>query len=108
MLSYSSIRILIVTGIIFIAASALIILYFLQYGRTVALKEAEAKALIILNRNLATHTYFNQKLKPSLFSWTEPFRKPEYFDPVWMSSTYAIREIERIYQALNKEGVANT
>jgi signal transduction histidine kinase len=68
------------------------------------LVEAETKARILLDRNLATHHYFNQRLKPELFRLTDGKRPAEYFDPVWMSSTYAIREIDREFQRINGGG----
>jgi hypothetical protein len=58
--------------------------------------------LIILHRNLATHEYFNNNLKPGLFKLTDPYVKSDYFDPVWMSSTYAIREIDKIHHLTSK------
>lgn len=72
--------------------------------RREALVEAEAKARMILDRNLAIHTYFSHDLKPRLFEWTAPFRSPEYFDPAWMSSTYAVRKIEAHFKSLNSIG----
>jgi putative nucleotidyltransferase with HDIG domain len=69
--------------------------------REQAFLEAESKASLILDHNLATHTYFSQQLKPKLFDWSKSFRSPEYFEPTWMSSTYAIREIEKYFQTLS-------
>jgi PAS domain S-box-containing protein len=40
-------------------------------------------------------------MKPSIFAWSEPFRSKEYFDHTWMSSTYAVREIEKFFKALS-------
>jgi hypothetical protein len=91
-------------GIVFLMA-AVIIVIIVNYGmRQQALIEAQAKARIILDRNLATHTYFSQIMKPSIFAWSEPFRSKEYFDHTWMSSTYAIREIEKYFKSLNPSG----
>lgn len=56
---------------------------------------------LILDHHLATHTYFSQQLKPKLFDWTKSFRFPDYFEPTWMSSTYAMREIENYFTAMN-------
>ncbi len=56
---------------------------------------------LILDRNLAIHTYFNHDLKPAVFELTEPIIEDGYFDPTWMSSTYAVREIEGYFQDLN-------
>lgn len=68
-----------------------------------ALREAEAKADIILNRNLSTHYYFSHELKPEVFRLTDSFRGKEYFHPSWMSSTYAVRGIEKNFQKLSDE-----
>jgi HAMP domain-containing protein len=68
-----------------------------------ALKEAKAKAKILLNRNLATHMYFSQQLKPEILEWTQPFRTDDYFSPTWMSSTYAIRQIDEQYREISNE-----
>ncbi len=70
--------------------------------RQQALQEAESKSRILLDRNLATHTYFTHRLKPELFDWSEEFRDPEYFAPVWMSSTYAVRKMHSYFKELNQ------
>lgn len=64
-----------------------------------AIEEARATAMVILDRNLAIHHYFSQQLKPSLFADYPTARHKDHFEPRWMSSTYAVREIERSYQA---------
>jgi hypothetical protein len=56
-----------------IAAIATIVLVKHNFRRQ-ALVEAEAKARIIFDRNLATHTFFSHILKPNLFKFTAPFR----------------------------------
>ncbi len=91
-------------GIVFIIAAVIIVIIVNYSMRQQALIEAQAKARIILDRNLATHTYFSQIMKPSIFAWSEPFRSKEYFDHTWMSSTYAIREIEKYFKSLNPSG----
>jgi hypothetical protein len=68
-----------------------------------ALAEAERQAHLLLDRNLATHTYFTHELKPNIFKWTESFRSPDYFDPSWMSSTYAVRQMDKLFHQLAKE-----
>ena len=65
-----------------------------------AREEAREKAMILLNRNLATHTYFSHQLKPTLFKKMKPLVADNYFEPVWMSSTYAVREIDQYYQSI--------
>jgi len=91
-------------GVVFLAVTVLLVLLFNQSMKQQALIEAEAKARILIDRNLATHAYFSHELKPRLFAWTAPFRTPEYFDPVWMSSTYAIRGIHKYFSSLNPAG----
>ena len=63
-----------------------------------ARKEAREKAMIILERNLATHTYFTHQLKPALLDDRTGGRRTASFEPAWMSSTYAVREIEAYYR----------
>lgn len=62
--------------------------------------EAQAKAMIMLDRNLAIHTYFTHQLKPVLFDAMPPDQQGAHFEPVWMSSTYAVREMEKYYKSL--------
>jgi hypothetical protein len=86
---------------IFIIAAALTITVVNQQMRDEALEEAAVKSRLILDRNLATHTYFSQDMKPRLFAWSEPFRAPDYFEPTWMSSTHAVRAIDQYFQQLS-------
>ncbi len=78
------------------------ILWFVDrkmYG--LAMEEAEAKAKIILDQNLAIHTYFSHKLKPNVFEALKGKMDDAYFDPVWMSSTHAVRNINQYRQKLD-------
>ena len=78
--------------------------FFVNYfEKQNAFKNAETKSTILLKHNLAIHSYINTKLKPTLFALTDTIRKPEYFDPTWMSSTYAVRDIDKQYRQ-NIEG----
>ena len=65
-----------------------------------AIKEAEHKARMLLDRNLSTHVYFSHDLKPAVFDLASKLDKPEYFDPIWMSSTYAVRETTKYFQEM--------
>ncbi len=94
-------RIFITIGVIYLAASIIIVALVNYSMRKQALIEAESKALMLLNHNLAVHQYI-QELKPKLFSWSESFRPPDYFDPSWMSSTYATRQINHYFGLLEK------
>ena len=57
------------TGLAIVFASAAV--FFIHqvnvHGREQAVAEAEAKAKLILDRNLATHAYFSHSLKPKVF-----------------------------------------
>nr|MBF0223308.1 DUF3365 domain-containing protein [Desulfobulbaceae bacterium] len=91
------------------AIMILVVTIFLVYhnrndARERALEEAKAKAEIILDRNLAIHTYFAKQLKPSVFKLTDQYRSNDYFDTRWMSSTYAVREIDKYSQSSKLNG----
>lgn len=68
-------------------------------ARNEALRQAEEKAIIVLNRNLASHQYFDNQIKQSL-------PKSDGSDTCWMSSGYyAVRDINRLEHVLSgKEG----
>jgi len=87
-------------AIVFASAAIYLVNEVKTQERTQALREAEAKAQIILDHNLATHTYFSHTLKPKVFEFTDPFRPKSYFEPAWMSSTFAVREIHKNFKSL--------
>lgn len=91
-------------GVAFLVAAVIMVVAVNQAMRRQAIVEAESKARIILDRNFATHRYFSETLKPSIFKWAEPILTKDHFDPTWMSSTYAIREIEKYFKQLNSSG----
>ena len=88
-------------GLAYVLASVIAVVYAHQLLHRQALVEAEEKARLILDRNLATHAYYSHMLKPALFELTEPLVTQDYFDPTWMSSTYAVREIDRYFQEVS-------
>ncbi|MEI6389427.1 MAG: DUF3365 domain-containing protein, partial [Spirochaetota bacterium] len=100
----SSTAILFGFGLLFGLASLLVVFMVGDVMRKQALAEAESKARILLDQNLAIHSYYSNTLKPSLFEYTAPFRNASYFDPSWMSSTYAVRQIRQYFNALNPSG----
>ncbi len=89
---------MIITGLAFLLALVITVLFVNHHMRRQALREAEAKANIILEHNLAIHSYFSHNLKPKLFALTNPVTPEGYFDPTWMSSTYAVREIYKKFK----------
>ena len=90
--------------IFFVISASLIIILVNHSMRHESLREAESKARIILDRNLATHMYFSQNLKPKFLEWTAPFRSKDFFEPSWMTSIYANREIHKYFQSINPFG----
>lgn len=89
------------TSIIFVVASVVTVTLVNHYMREQAMTEAREKARLILNRNLATHHYFSRLLKPDLFKSLESILTDEDFDPVWMSSTWAVRQMDEFFQTLS-------
>ncbi|MDQ1335074.1 MAG: hypothetical protein QG552_2024, partial [Thermodesulfobacteriota bacterium] len=71
-------------GVVFLIAAVIAVVAVNQAMRRQAMVEAESKARIILDRNFATHTYFSQIMKPSIFKWAKPMLTQEHFDPTWM------------------------
>jgi len=93
-----STRLHLVNKTVLVIVSLCIVLTVNHLQKQQALENAEKKSLILLQHNLAVHSYFNQQLKPQLFELTESIRKPNDFDPTWMSSTYAVRSIDALYR----------
>lgn len=93
-----STRIHLANKAVLVLVSLCIVLTVNYLQKQQALQHAEKESLILLQHNLALHSYFNQQLKPRLFKLTEPVRKANDFDPVWMSSTYAVRSIDALYR----------
>lgn len=96
-------RFCLVSGGLFVIAAVVIVLLVNHYMREQALREAEEKALLLLRRNLATHTYFTEQLKPNLFERFASLSTDDDFDPTWMSSTFAIRQIDAYFRSLSPE-----
>nr|MBF0221888.1 DUF3365 domain-containing protein [Desulfobulbaceae bacterium] len=88
-------RIAAIVGIIF-AFSSIAMIFSLNYWmKKDALDEARTQARIIIDQNLAVHTYFSKRLKPPLLKLLDAEIKNGYFEPSWMSSTFAIGEINK-------------
>lgn len=98
----ASIRLSIAIGLILILTWGGILWVINWQMRKYARLEATEKSMILLERNLATHTYFSHQLKPALFKKMAPFTPANYFDPIWMSSTYAVREIDKYHHQLSQ------
>ncbi|MBJ6801996.1 Tll0287-like domain-containing protein [Geomonas propionica] len=85
----------------FVIVAVAVVVTVNYHQRKQALAEATEKARLILDHNLAIHSYFSNQLKPHVFDLSERYRTPGHFDPVWMSSTYAVREIYAYNKALS-------
>ncbi|WP_449246057.1 c-type heme family protein [Desulfarculus baarsii] len=90
-------------AVLFISVAAAFVWLVYDQSQETALREAEEKARIILERNLAIHSYFAHQLKPKIFSITDKHLPSSYFEPTWMSSTFAVRRIDEHYQGLAKD-----
>ena len=82
-------------GLIFVVGM-LTILFVNSRMKAHALHEAQNAAGIILDSRLSVHTYFSHQLKPILFDAAPQLH--ESFEPAWMSSTYAVREMEKYFK----------
>lgn len=91
----------IASALLTLLVSVLIIYSVNKSMKQEALHNAEDKAMIILERNLATHDYFTDELKPKVFELSNPYRPVDYFEPAWMSSTYAVDKIDKIYKQIS-------
>jgi signal transduction histidine kinase len=76
-----------------------------HFAKRDALEYAKERAEIILDKNLSIHDYFNINLKPNLFKTLKDSANSEnYFDPSWMSSTYAIKTLDAYFENRNSYG----
>ncbi len=95
---------LLVNLCLFVLAAIILVTAIKRTLHQSALEHARHLAQTTLERNLAVHTYFNQNLKPKIFPFVSTEVDSGYFDPTWMSSTFAVREIDRIYRSASREG----
>jgi len=82
----------------FILAGTFMVKFVNDHAYEHAIEEARRKADIHITHNLMVHSYLNNELKPSVLDLTEGYRSKDYFEPRWMSSTYAVREIDRLFK----------
>jgi PAS domain S-box-containing protein len=88
-------------GLLFVILSVVVVVLVNMSMRRLALADAEEASRMLLDHNLAVHTYFSQDLKPKLFDKLGPIASKDYFEPVWMSSTYAIRKMDWYFRHFN-------
>jgi two-component system, cell cycle sensor histidine kinase and response regulator CckA len=87
---------------LFLVLSVVVLVLVNGSMKRLALMDAEHAARMLLDHNLAIHTYFTQDLKPKLFERLGPISSKDYFDPVWMSSTYAVRKMDQYFRHINQ------
>jgi len=93
----------IILGVTYLLASLVVVALVNYTMKQQALVESKFEALMLLDQKLAIHTYFTHQLKPKVFALTDQTRPASFFDPTWMSSTYAVREINKYSQSLIKD-----
>ncbi|ETR68763.1 MAG: multi-sensor hybrid histidine kinase [Candidatus Magnetoglobus multicellularis str. Araruama] len=98
-------RFFLYTGTLFFITGLIFISLLNMYMRQNALMDARQKAREMIDCKLAIHSYFSQQLKPSLFKTLAKDQSSDYFDPTWMSSTFAIREMSNYSKSYNKSGI---
>jgi signal transduction histidine kinase len=90
-----------ILGLLFLILSVVVVVLVNSTMKRLAITDAEQSSRMLLDHNLAIHTYFSQDLKPNLFEQLGPTTSKDYFEPVWMSSTYAIRKIDGYFHHFN-------
>lgn len=93
-------------AVLYLLAAAGVVIGINVHLKSRALQQAREQAVLILNHNMALHRYMNEVLKPSVLAALETGGKAPRFDPAWMASTYAVREIEKVYRSHRGEGYA--
>lgn len=88
---------LVIMLLIFIPSFILIVITNL-FMKNFAYQEAYNKMEIMMIRTNAIHQYLNETARPVVFEIMEQYQVPNsFFRPEIMSSTYAVREINRIF-----------
>lgn len=64
-----------------------------------AIDEAEGEAKILLHYNAALHDYLSQELRPEIWEMAKEIHGKDYFNPVWMSTTFASGKINERFLA---------
>ncbi|HEX2868268.1 MAG TPA: DUF3365 domain-containing protein [Ignavibacteriales bacterium] len=87
----------------YLVAGVLIVYFTNSQMKKQALHDASDRARLILYRSLSEHEYFANHLKPELLNDISHLHGKDYFDPTWMSSTYAVREMDKDLRKRIKE-----
>lgn len=87
----------------YIIAGILIVYFVNSQMKQQALHDASDRARLVLYRSLSEHEYFTNHLKPNLLNDISHLYGKDYFDPIWMSSTYVVREMDKELRKSIKE-----
>jgi signal transduction histidine kinase len=86
-------------ALVFLVASVGVVHAITRELHAQAVRDATARAEQVLHRNMAIHAYMNEQLKPAVFSVLgRPPGRDVPFDAAWMSSTYAVRQMNALYR----------
>lgn len=72
--------------------------------RASAIRESQEKIQLMKGIYLSIHHYFSEELKPFLFNKIDEGAMDETFAPVWMSSSYAVSQIQDYFLASRMQG----
>ncbi len=86
---------------LFLIVATLVVIVVHVQARQQVLEEATARARLLLDHNLAIHTFYSHDLRPALSEWSAPFRDPDEYELLWMSSSYAVQQIQDYFASLS-------
>src|SRR5512133_415588 len=89
-------------ALVFLLGATGIVVLVNRNERIVALREARQSAIRLLDRNTAAHDYINEVMIPAARR-VRATAADDGFDPTWMSSIYAVREIGKRFNASSGE-----
>ncbi len=99
-----STRLLLSLGLVFALAAVVTVLLVRDELTRQAIAGAQDKARILLDNDFAIHRYITDELRPKMFEWRAAHREGEdYFEPSWMSASYALRRINQSYRQINHD-----
>ncbi len=96
-------NLILVTLVVVVAVAITSIVYLNLKSQAIAHYESIAGA--ILDRVSATQIYFRKNLRPEVFEILDQVGDEDYFEPVWMSTSYFVRHAEAIYRDISQENI---
>lgn len=87
--------------VVYLAGAAVLVVLVNVNAKRQALTNAEHFSRLILDRNVVTHSFFNNVLKTSLFDLLN--QQPS--EPSWLSSTFAIKSVASDYEFFGEDGL---